>query len=119
MTIDRMLGRDPSELVVVECDPCEFSTVVAVGAITITSCPDCQGDLEIDETRAAHNCDESTTNYVIVESGETCPFCDEQQQVMMTDGGHCTDGTDRCRECGRYLGAGYLCDDCDRVEVLE
>ncbi|OAQ52139.1 hypothetical protein HTG_14240 [Natrinema mahii] len=27
--------------------------------------------------------------------------------------------TDRCRECGRNLGAGYLCDDCDAVEVLE
>ena len=26
---------------------------------------------------------------------------------------------DRCRECGVELGAGYLCDDCDRVEVLE
>ncbi len=27
--------------------------------------------------------------------------------------------TDHCRECGVELGAGYLCDDCDRVEVLE
>jgi hypothetical protein len=23
---------------------------------------------------------------------------------------------DRCRECGRRLGCGYLCDDCDTVE---
>lgn len=22
-----------------------------------------------------------------------------------------------CRECGRPLAAGYLCDDCDRLEV--
>lgn len=26
---------------------------------------------------------------------------------------------DRCRECGRDLGAGYLCDDCDTVDVIE
>ncbi len=25
----------------------------------------------------------------------------------------------RCRECGEGLGAGYLCDDCDTVEVLD
>lgn len=24
-----------------------------------------------------------------------------------------------CRECGTYLGAGYLCDDCDTVEGWE
>jgi hypothetical protein len=24
---------------------------------------------------------------------------------------------DHCRECGRDLGAGYLCDDCDEVVV--
>lgn len=26
---------------------------------------------------------------------------------------------DVCRECGKGLGAGYLCDDCDTVEVLD
>ncbi len=25
----------------------------------------------------------------------------------------------QCRECGQDLDAGYLCDDCDTVEVLE
>ena len=25
--------------------------------------------------------------------------------------------TDHCRECGRELPAGYLCDDCDQLEV--
>lgn len=25
----------------------------------------------------------------------------------------------RCRECGARLHAGYLCDDCDQLEVLE
>jgi hypothetical protein len=24
-----------------------------------------------------------------------------------------------CRDCGRDLGAGYLCDDCDELEVNE
>lgn len=24
-----------------------------------------------------------------------------------------------CRECGTALGAGYLCDDCDTVEILD
>jgi len=28
-------------------------------------------------------------------------------------------GTERCRECSRDLEAGYLCDDCDGVEVLD
>jgi len=28
------------------------------------------------------------------------------------------DSTARCRECGERLGAGYLCDDCDTLEVL-
>lgn len=27
--------------------------------------------------------------------------------------------TDFCRECGKALGAGYLCDDCDELEVLD
>jgi len=27
--------------------------------------------------------------------------------------------TDRCRECGRELGAGYLCDGCDTIEIVE
>lgn len=27
--------------------------------------------------------------------------------------------TQQCRECGVELGAGYLCDDCDCVEVLD
>ena len=31
------------------------------------------------------------------------------------DGGE----VDRCRKCGTALGAGYLCDDCDTVEVIE
>lgn len=26
---------------------------------------------------------------------------------------------DRCRDCGTRLGAGYLCDDCDTVEVWD
>lgn len=29
------------------------------------------------------------------------------------------DGKDQCRDCGKVLGAGYLCDDCDTLEVLE
>ncbi len=37
----------------------------------------------------------------------------------MTPNSNDSAATDRCRECGRALGAGYLCDDCDRVEVLE
>jgi hypothetical protein len=37
----------------------------------------------------------------------------------MSDGGQSTGGTDHCRECGEALGAGYLCDDCDCVEVVE
>lgn len=28
------------------------------------------------------------------------------------------DGAGQCRECGRDLGAGYLCDDCDCVELV-
>ena len=24
----------------------------------------------------------------------------------------------QCRECGRDLPAGYLCDDCDEIEVV-
>lgn len=36
----------------------------------------------------------------------------------MSDGDS-IDGTDRCRECGVKLAAGYLCDDCDQVEVIE
>lgn len=24
-----------------------------------------------------------------------------------------------CRDCGTPLGAGYLCDDCDTVEVID
>lgn len=27
-------------------------------------------------------------------------------------------GTDTCRECGAWLGAGYVCDDCDELEVV-
>jgi len=37
----------------------------------------------------------------------------------MNESDTCTGGMSHCRECGRNLGAGYLCDDCDRVEVLE
>lgn len=37
----------------------------------------------------------------------------------MTDESNVRSGsqTARCRECGRAIGAGYLCDDCDIVEV--
>jgi len=27
--------------------------------------------------------------------------------------------SDRCRSCGRFLGAGYLCDNCDEVTIHE
>ena len=27
--------------------------------------------------------------------------------------------SDECRECGADLGAGYLCDDCDELEIVE
>jgi len=27
--------------------------------------------------------------------------------------------TARCKECGDEIGAGYLCDECDTVEVIE
>lgn len=30
-----------------------------------------------------------------------------------------TERSGECRECGRELGAGYLCDDCDTVEGWE
>jgi hypothetical protein len=30
-----------------------------------------------------------------------------------------TDTEAECRECGTELGAGYLCDDCDTVEIIE
>ena len=44
----------------------------------------------------------------------------EERQIVMTDGGAIpteTRAQDRCRECGTGLGAGYLCDDCDALEV--
>lgn len=37
----------------------------------------------------------------------------------MSNDGTSTGDTDRCRDCGRDLGSGYLCDDCDRVEEVD
>ncbi|AFZ74600.1 hypothetical protein [Natronobacterium gregoryi] len=81
-------GYNPEDLVVLECKSCDYEEVVAYGARTATSCPGCQGNLEIDSTRTAHNCPgTSNINHVIVESGEMCPFCEDVQQRAATDGG--------------------------------
>lgn len=82
-------GRDPEELVVVTCDPCDYQTGVAVGALPMTSCPDCQGDLKIDDDHVVHKCPDATGfNHVTVEKGERCPFCQTVQgQPIATDGG--------------------------------
>lgn len=82
-------GRDPDELVILVCEPCDYQTVVARGAIPATSCPDCQGDLEIDDDHVAHKCpDGDGFNHVTVGAGERCPFCQTvQKRPVATDGG--------------------------------
>ncbi|WP_435552724.1 hypothetical protein [Natrinema sp. CGMCC1.2065] len=83
-------GQGPDDLVVLVCEPCDYETVVARGAIPATSCPDCQGDLEIDDSRTAHRCPNATdVNHVIVETGERCPLCQTVQQRtgVVADGG--------------------------------
>ncbi|KDE59447.2 hypothetical protein EL22_21805 [Halostagnicola sp. A56] len=80
-------GHNPDDLVVLMCDPCNYQTIVARGTMSITSCPDCQGDLEIDHTRVAHQCPDSTVNHVIVEANERCPFCQTVQKAIAADGG--------------------------------
>ncbi|MDJ1433550.1 hypothetical protein [Halostagnicola sp. A-GB9-2] len=80
-------GHNPDDLVVLECEPCDYQTVVARGAMSITSCPDCKGDLEIDNSRVAHNCSGTTANHVIVEANERCPFCQTIQRAVVADGG--------------------------------
>ncbi|MDJ1433965.1 hypothetical protein [Halostagnicola sp. A-GB9-2] len=80
-------GHNPEDLVVLGCEPCDYETVVALGTISMTSCPDCQGDLETDPSRVAHQCPESTANHVIIETNERCPFCQTIQKRVATDGG--------------------------------
>ena len=81
-------GRNPEDLVVLICEPCEYQTVAAAGARSITSCPDCQGDLEVDDDHVAHKCPAATdVNHVTVVAGERCPFCQTIQQQIATDGG--------------------------------
>lgn len=81
-------GRSPEDLVVLECEPCDYQTVVAYGAISMTSCPDCQCDLEVASRKIAHKCPETTVNSVTVDAGERCPFCQTvQKRPVVTDGG--------------------------------
>jgi len=44
-------------------------------------------------------------------SGTSQALADMDSDAPFTDA--------KCRECGVPLGAGYLCDDCDTVEVLD
>ena len=44
----------------------------------------------------------------------------DDRDVLISDGGVIPTDTrsqDVCRDCGAELGAGYLCDDCDELEV--
>lgn len=45
-----------------------------------------------------------------------CAICGERFEP---DTDHVWIKASQCRECGRELGAGYLCDRCDTIEVVE
>lgn len=109
------------------------------GGITLHTDPDCShlnnSNSVLKHPRGAYPDDQTICAYCAgtfdpAGSSRTGPWETlEEMDVddLVTDGGsvqgdeeetgtQCVDDTDRCHECGRDLGAGYLCDDCDRVE---
>lgn len=80
-----------SEHVVVTCeaDDCDYDLVAPANveqALRALSCPACSSPMDINESKAAHTCDETTADHVIVESGEACPFCEATVEVALADG---------------------------------
>lgn len=78
-------------------------------------CPECQSDPGVATASLA------PTQAVC--PNEECPVVSWRQDRRLSPevwGSYLPAETDaECRDCGTSLGAGYLCDDCDDVEVLD
>ena len=74
----------------------------------------CRTVWQIDDKRYMTRRDAEVWNY------EKCTYCageftPEHGSGCATRSDLLQHNPDECRECGRPLGAGYLCDDCDTV----